>query len=147
MTTTARTARGESTTPAECGHVDGVASRIGRDVGDVGAARPSAPDNGASMIESRFVDFEGLLIEYDDRVLVPRPWTAEQSRWAARLIRTGPPGPVLELCAAAGQIGLLAATLSPRPLVSVDTVSVDLPARSGPARSRLHDEAPDVRAR
>ena len=35
---------------------------------------------------SQLVDFEGLRIEFDDRVLEPRPWTAEQSRWAAELI-------------------------------------------------------------
>jgi release factor glutamine methyltransferase len=70
--------------------------------------------------EAQFSDFEGLRIEYDARVLAPRPWTAAQSRWAAELIRTAPPGPVLELCAGAGHIGLLAVKLAPRPLVCVD---------------------------
>ena len=69
---------------------------------------------------SRVVDFEGLSIEYDERVLEPRAWTAEQSRWAAELIQTAPPGPVLELCSGAGHIGLLAVTLAPRSLVCVD---------------------------
>ncbi len=69
---------------------------------------------------AQFIDFEGLRIEYDARVLAPRPWTAAQSRWAAELVRTAPPGPVLELCAGAGHIGLLAVTLAPRPLVCVD---------------------------
>jgi methylase of polypeptide subunit release factors len=69
---------------------------------------------------SRVMDFEGLQIEYDERVLEPRPWTAQQSRWAAELIRSAPPGPVLELCSGAGHIGLLAARLSPRSLVCVD---------------------------
>jgi methylase of polypeptide subunit release factors len=73
-----------------------------------------------STIDSQSMDFEGLRIEYDDRVLAPRPWTAAQSRWAAELIGTAPPGPVLELCSGAGHIGLLAVTLSPRPLVCVD---------------------------
>jgi len=73
-----------------------------------------------STLESQFVDFEGLRIEYDDRVLTPRPWTAAQSRWAAELIRMSPPGPVLELCAGAGHIGLLAVSLAPRVLVCVD---------------------------
>lgn len=67
-----------------------------------------------------FVDFDGLKIEYDDRVLEPRPWTAIQSRWAADLIREAPPGPVLELCAGAGHIGLLAVARAPRRLVAVD---------------------------
>jgi len=71
-------------------------------------------------IESRFIDFEGLRIEYDDRVLAPRPWTAAQSQWAAELIRMAPPGPVLELCAGAGHIGLLAVSLAPRMIVCVD---------------------------
>jgi release factor glutamine methyltransferase len=77
-----------------------------------------------STIASQFVDFEGLRIEYDERVLAPRAWTAEQSRWAARLSRTAPPGPVLELCSGVGHIGLLAATLSARPLVCVDASPV-----------------------
>lgn len=64
--------------------------------------------------------FETLTIAYDDRVLRPRPWTAQQSRWAAELVATAPPGPVLELCAGAGQIGLLAISLQLRPLVCVD---------------------------
>lgn len=67
-----------------------------------------------------YVDFDGLKIEYDERVLEPRPWTAIQSRWAADLIREAPPGPVLELCAGAGHIGLLAVSRSPRRLVAVD---------------------------
>jgi release factor glutamine methyltransferase len=71
-------------------------------------------------VESRVMDFQGLRIEYDDRVLEPRPWTAAQSVWAADLIRFAPPGPVLELCAGVGHIGLLAVTLAPRMLVAVD---------------------------
>jgi methylase of polypeptide subunit release factors len=69
---------------------------------------------------SRSVDFQGLRIEYDDRVLTPRPWTAAQSLWAADLIGAAPPGAVLELCSGAGHIGLLAVTLAPRRLVCVD---------------------------
>ena len=69
-------------------------------------------------------DFGGLRIRYDDRVLAPRDWTAAQSRWAAELIATAPPGPVLEVCAGAGHIGLLAVTLAPRPLVCVDADAV-----------------------
>jgi release factor glutamine methyltransferase len=79
----------------------------------------AAAEQGAPQV----VDFEGLRIEYDDRVLEPRPWTAQQSRWAAELIGSAPPGPVLELCAGAGHIGLLAVTLAPRPLVCVDADS------------------------
>jgi cyclopropane-fatty-acyl-phospholipid synthase len=65
-------------------------------------------------------DFEGLTIRYDERVLAPRDWTAAQSRWAAELIGSAPPGPVLELCAGAGQIGLLAIAGTAHRLVAVD---------------------------
>lgn len=70
------------------------------------------------------VDFGGLRIEYDERVLAPRAWTEAQSRWAAELISTAPPGPVLELCSGAGHIGLLAAKLAGRSLVCVDASPV-----------------------
>ncbi|WP_238146899.1 methyltransferase [Ornithinimicrobium murale] len=68
--------------------------------------------------------FGGLRIAYDHRVLTPRPWTAQQSRWAAQLMAGAPPGGVLELCCGAGHIGLLATALTPEParrhLVAVD---------------------------
>ena len=66
------------------------------------------------------MDFQGLQIQYDGRVLAPRPWTSEQSEWAAELARSAGPGPLLEVCAGVGHIGLLAAQLSARPLVAVD---------------------------
>lgn len=66
------------------------------------------------------VTFGDLRIAYDDRVLAPRTWTLLQSRWAADLLRDGPSGPVLELCAGAGQIGLAAISPQPRRLVCVD---------------------------
>jgi len=66
------------------------------------------------------IEFAGLEIHWDRRVLRPRPWTAEQSRWAAELAEHAPAGPVLELCCGAGHIGLLAARLSGRELVQVD---------------------------
>lgn len=61
-----------------------------------------------------------LEIAWDERILEPRPWTAAQSRWAARLLCELPPGPVLELCCGAGHIGLLAVAGSRRELVCVD---------------------------
>lgn len=61
-----------------------------------------------------------LEIRYDDRVLEPRPWTTAQSVWGAELLRRGPEGPVLELCAGAGHIGLVTLAHEPRPLVTVD---------------------------
>ena len=73
-----------------------------------------------TTLSPRVVDFEGLRIEYDEHVLEPRAWTAQQSHWAAELINEAPPGPVLEVCSGAGHIGLLAVTLAPRSLVCVD---------------------------
>ncbi|WP_236757526.1 class I SAM-dependent methyltransferase [Aeromicrobium sp. PE09-221] len=64
--------------------------------------------------------FGGLEIVFDDRVLHPRDWTVAQSWWAEELLATAPAGPVLELCAGAGQIGLLAVRGSDRRLVMVD---------------------------
>ena len=66
------------------------------------------------------IAFGPLAIAFDERVLRPREWTAAQSRWAADLMATAPEGPVLELCAGAGHIGLLAVTTSGRRLVCVD---------------------------
>lgn len=66
------------------------------------------------------VEFGPLSILYDDRVLVPRAWTALQSNWAAELLRTSPAGPVLELCSGVGHIGLLAVAQQPRDLVQID---------------------------
>lgn len=62
----------------------------------------------------------GLEISYDHRVLEPRPWTQAQAAWAAELLDTAPPGPVLELCTGAGHIGLLAIVGNDRRLVAVD---------------------------
>ena len=64
--------------------------------------------------------FGPLRIAFDGRVLRPRPWTEAQATWAAEILETAPPGAVLELCAGAGQIGLLAVVGSTRPLVCVD---------------------------
>ncbi len=66
------------------------------------------------------VEFGPLRIQYDDRVLQPRPWTAAQSEWAGDLLADAPAGPVLELCAGAGHIGLLAVHDTDRRLVCVD---------------------------
>ncbi len=68
--------------------------------------------------------FGPLTIAFDDRVLRPREWTAAQSEWAAELMSTAPDGPVLELCAGAGHIGLLAVAGSDRRLVCVDASAV-----------------------
>ncbi len=64
--------------------------------------------------------FGTLVIDYDTRVLEPRPWTIVQSRWAVQLSAERGPGRLLELCTGAGHIGLLAAKESGRALVAVD---------------------------
>ncbi len=69
---------------------------------------------------SEHLEFAGLRIAFDDRVLRPRPWTVEQSRWASELLTVLSPGPVLELCCGAGQIGLAAVLGTTRRLVCVD---------------------------
>ena len=78
--------------------------------------RPGVP----AQVTVSSMSFGPLDIAFDDRVLRPRQWTTEQSLWAADLLRTGPEGPVLELCSGAGQIGLLAVAGSGRRLVCVD---------------------------
>lgn len=64
--------------------------------------------------------FGDLTVAFDDRVLRPRPWTTAQSFWAAELLRRPSGGPVLELCAGVGHIGLLAVAGTERHLVLVD---------------------------
>jgi|KBSMisStaDraftv2_1062788.scaffolds.fasta_scaffold557732_1 release factor glutamine methyltransferase len=83
---------------------------------------PQVSPDGTSVIGTtpEQLDFDGLRIAFDTRVLRPRPWTAEQSRWAAELLSDLPPGPVLELCSGAGQIGLAAVRRTDRILVCVD---------------------------
>ncbi len=71
-------------------------------------------------LQRETIDFGGMQIAFDDRVLRPRAWTENQSRWAAELLPTLPAGDVLELCSGAGQIGLLAIAGSERRLVCVD---------------------------
>jgi release factor glutamine methyltransferase len=72
----------------------------------------------------RSAEFGPLTIAFDERVLAPRAWTVMQSEWAAELSPQLPPGPILELCAGAGQIGLLTARLTGRPLVQVERCPV-----------------------
>jgi methylase of polypeptide subunit release factors len=70
--------------------------------------------------EPRSTVFGGLHIDYDASMLTPRPWTLAQSSWAAELLADAPEGPVLELCAGAGQIGLAAVQVRRRRLVAVE---------------------------
>lgn len=82
----------------------------------ISPARPS----GETTPAAETMDFGSLRIGFDHRVLRPRPWTTAQSEWAAEILAEAPAGAVLELCAGAGQIGLLAVLGSDRPLVCVD---------------------------
>jgi methylase of polypeptide subunit release factors len=70
--------------------------------------------------DEHVLTFGGLPIRYDSQVLRPREWTTAQAMWAASLMADSPAGPVLELCAGAGQIGLLATRHTSRRLVLVD---------------------------
>ena len=65
-------------------------------------AEPPAPDQRQLLDcdDAEHLDFAGLDIVWDPRVLRPRPWTAEQGRWAAEL-GSGSDGPMLELCCGA----------------------------------------------
>ena len=80
--------------------------------------------------------FGHLTIDFDHRVLEPRPWTEAQSAWAAELLGELAPGVVLEICAGAGHIGLLAVAGTSRHLVQVDAneTACDF-ARSNAARA------------
>ena len=70
------------------------------------------PPDVDGRIEQSMV-FGHLTIAFDERVLRPRPWTVAQSRWASELLPTGlGPARVLELCAGAGHIGLLALAMA-----------------------------------
>jgi methylase of polypeptide subunit release factors len=71
-------------------------------------------------VPERSCQFGPLLVSYDERVLSPRPWTLQQSEWAAELCASAEPGAILELCAGAGHIGLAAAVLADRDLVQVE---------------------------
>lgn len=61
---------------------------------------------------------------YDQRVQAPRLWTIAQSVLAAEMALHAPPGPILDLCSGVGHIGLLAAKISDRDLVLVDSSPV-----------------------
>jgi release factor glutamine methyltransferase len=85
--------------------------------------------------------FGGLDIAWDHRVLGPRPWTIEQSAWAAELAgRTNLP--ILELFAGVGHIGLAAARASGSALTQIDADPVACAfARRNAARAQLFDRA------
>lgn len=76
------------------------------------------------QVRTEMIEFGSLSIQFDARVLRPRRWTTAQSAWASALLRTAPDGPVLELCAGVGHIGLLAMVGQSRPLVTVDSSQI-----------------------
>jgi methylase of polypeptide subunit release factors len=80
--------------------------------------------SGTQVAAPETVDFGGLPITFDPRILRPREWTTAQSWWAASVLHEVPEGDVLELCSGAGQIGLLAVAESTRRLVCVDVSPV-----------------------
>lgn len=70
--------------------------------------------------EPRHAVFGPVTLTFDESCLTPRQWTLEQSTWLAAVADV-PTGPILELCAGVGQIGLVAALLTGRHLVQVDS--------------------------
>lgn len=97
------------------------------------------------MAVAKSMTFGHLQIAYDDRVLEPRAWTTLQSQWAASLLDAAPAGRVLELCAGAGQIGLLAVAGSDRELVCVDLNPVACEFTRENARAARLDDRVEVR--
>src|SRR4029079_13171822 len=114
-----------------------------------GAAEPLSRDetltDSPAATGIRVADFGGLPIAYDERVLEPRPWTTAQSYWAAEILPGLPEGPVLELCAGAGQIGLLAVLDSDRQLVCVELDNVAAAYAAGNALGAGMDGRVEIR--
>lgn len=71
-------------------------------------------------MNARCSQFGPLRVEFDGRILAPRPWTLLQSRRAAIRLRHAPPGPLVELHCGAGHVGQATAAWSGRALVQVD---------------------------
>ncbi len=83
--------------------------------------------------------FGPLVVDFDDQVLAPRPWTLLQSERAAEHLRTAPAGAVVELHCGAGHIGQATAALSGRHLVQVDDAAAACAWSShNAARNRVH---------
>jgi methylase of polypeptide subunit release factors len=68
----------------------------------------------------RATRFGPVTVWFDDDVLEPRPWTIEHAALAVDLAAEVPDGPILELCAGVGHIGLVVAGATGRALVQVD---------------------------
>jgi methylase of polypeptide subunit release factors len=66
------------------------------------------------------VAFGATVLGAGAATIVPRPWTMAQSAWAGELAAALPPGPIVELCAGCGGIGLDAAARTGRDVILVD---------------------------
>lgn len=66
------------------------------------------------------VQFGGLCVPTSAAVIAPRPWTVQQSLWAEELAPHCAPGPIVELFAGSGHIGLEASRRTGRSAVLVD---------------------------
>lgn len=85
------------------------------------------------------VTFGGIEIGTSPGVIEPREWTRLQSRWGAELAADAPAGPVYELFAGGGQIGLECARLARRSVVLVDQNPLACAlARRNAERNGLH---------
>jgi methylase of polypeptide subunit release factors len=116
--------------------------RIFATVDDSVSAVKRAGDKTLGAAIRKSCQFGPLTIDYDERVLTPRLWTLQQSQWAAEICGGAEPGPILELCAGAGQIGLAAAVLADRDLVQVEADPVAASyARSNAARANWSERA------
>jgi methylase of polypeptide subunit release factors len=104
------------------------------------------PDTVAAPARIRREQFGPIVVDYDERVLAPRLWTLMQSEWAAELASHTGPGPILELCAGAGQIGLVAALMSGRDLVQVERNPVAAGFAERNARAAGYADRTEVRA-
>jgi methylase of polypeptide subunit release factors len=89
--------------------------------------------------------FGPLDLRFDERVLRPRLWTLGQAVWGAALVASRPQGPVLELCAGAGQIGIALGMLADRDLVLVDMDDVACSFAQWNAAASGHGDRVDVR--
>lgn len=92
--------------------------------GEPGGQTSRFPVTGSEEGGSQSCVFGPIMVRFDERILAPRAWTLLQSRWAARLAKDAPPGPIVELFAGAGHIGLAAAVLAGRKLIQVEKDAV-----------------------
>jgi methylase of polypeptide subunit release factors len=103
-----------------------------------------APETGADPPAAAVV-FGGLVLRVGPEVIVPRPWTVYQSRWAAELAARLPAGPILELCAGCGAIGLEAARRSGRRVVLVDASAAACRCAAGNVTANGMEDGAEIR--